>query len=68
MSNSQVYYQLQFLNLFNKFEDCVNGNSRELDEAISKYKKKKQLLNIPLRIIKISITEEEVYPAQDCLE
>jgi len=69
MSTSpEIYYQLQFLNVLNKFEDCVNGNTRELDEAISNYKKKKQLLGIPLRIVKISISVEEVYPIQDYLE
>lgn len=55
------HYIVQYLNVHRQYEDCLCGQARSLEEAESFMEKQKRYLwNVPMRIIKISTTIEEV--------
>lgn len=59
-NTEQVWFQVQFLNLHNTYEDCVDATSRDIGEAIGYFNKKKRLLNIPLRIVERKLSERTI--------
>lgn len=59
--STDEYWVVQYLNVHRKYEDCVCGQARSLEEAQTIMRKQKRYLwNVPMRIIKVHTTIDEV--------